>query len=118
MRGAHPTRLILGLMSLLLVAAASVGGYLQRPSQEAAAFQTYLMLGGDPADLCVDGQAPGHRHCTACQLAAPLLFAITDDTSEAGANYASLTFSLSDRGVTRSSVLILHARGPPAQTAV
>lgn len=114
MRGAFTNRLIICFLSLLLFVAANANGYAQRPSLADSAFQTYLLLGGDPADLCADGGAtPGHVHCLDCQTAGSALPAVTGGLSHLDAFGGYVAFARPEGGPARPRASFVHARGPP-----
>lgn len=108
-------RLVLLLVAPTLVAAALAAGYAQRPAADAAALQVYLLLGGDLADLCGEGHASGHEHCSGCQPPTLSLAGADDVPGCRPAPAASLGVRVAARTTEGIEFLGASPRGPPGR---
>ncbi|MFT3973012.1 MAG: hypothetical protein QM699_06075 [Amaricoccus sp.] len=103
---------LLVLLAVPLVVVAMVGiGYAGRPSSAEAAFQVYLLLGGDAADLC--GHGPGHLHCDACSGATPALASGAGPLPDVALVFRDATVVLSQEAEAVGCVVAAAPRGPP-----
>lgn len=108
-------RLVLLVVVPVIVATALVTGYAKRPTADAIAFEVYLFLGGDAAELCGDGRAGEHDHCASC-VPQTLALAAGNDGPEPDAVPAQPTeFSVAEGRSGSLPVLSAAPRGPPAR---
>lgn len=115
MRRRFARLVLLLIIAPVLLAAAMVTGYAERPSADETAFQAYLLLGGNAADLCGDGHALEHDHCAGCQTSTPSLAAV-GDTLKFDARPAQPTeFVLAQGRSGGFRILAASPRGPPGR---
>lgn len=97
-----------------LVLSAVVAGYAARPSHAAAAYDTYIALGGDPAGLCGGAPHDGGLHCDGCQVGAPALAGAAADLMPARAEgWQAAGFILRDDVTLWRHWPAATPRGPP-----